>query len=152
MRFAPEPIFEHALFSANHLSATPKRHDSQITHVLIPPDRAPSKRNHRARSIGDARHYVLFAAADDLRLPMSEGNSSLSMRLFNWYRPQLVTCPDREVSARLGRVTQFVQPMSSLFAPQIVSRVLLASTSRRIKTIRQKPASPCVAPMPPDAE
>jgi hypothetical protein len=48
-------------------------------------------------------------------------------------------------------VTQFVQPISSLFAPQIVSRVLLASSSRRIKTIRQKPASPCVAPMPPDA-
>jgi hypothetical protein len=63
-----------------------------------------------------------------------------------------VTCPDREVSARLGQVTQFVQPMSSLFAPQIVSRVLLASTSRRIKTILQEPASPCVAPMPLDAE
>ncbi|MBV9531269.1 MAG: hypothetical protein JO283_09410 [Bradyrhizobium sp.] len=94
----------------------------------------------------------LFAAADDLRLPMSEGNRSLSMRLFNWYRPQLVTCPDPEVSARLGQVTQFLQPMSSLFAPQIVSRVLVASTGRRIRAIRQKPASPCVAPMPPDAE
>ena len=46
----------------------------------------------------------LFAAADDLRLPMSEGNRSLSMRLFNWYRPQLVTCPDPrgERSARPG--------------------------------------------------
>src|SRR5215471_10375779 len=94
----------------------------------------------------------LFAAADDLRLPMSEGNRSLSMRLFNWYRPQLVTCPDPEVSARLAQVTQFLQPMSSLFAPQIVSRVLVASTGRRIRAIRQKPASPCVAPMPPDAE
>jgi 2-polyprenyl-6-methoxyphenol hydroxylase-like FAD-dependent oxidoreductase len=94
----------------------------------------------------------LFAAADDLRLPMSEGNPSLSMRFFNWYRPQLVTCPDREVSARLGQVTQFMQPMSSLFAPRIVSRVLVASTSRRIKAIRQKPGSPCVAPIPPNAE
>ena len=94
----------------------------------------------------------LFAAADDLRLPMSEGNRSLSIRLFNWYRPQLVTCPDPEVSARLGQVTQFLQPMSSLFAPQIVSRVLVASASRRIKVIRRKPASPCVAPMPPDAK
>jgi 2-polyprenyl-6-methoxyphenol hydroxylase-like FAD-dependent oxidoreductase len=94
----------------------------------------------------------LFAAADDLRLPMSEGHRSLSMRLFNWYRPQLVTCPDPEVSARLGQVTQFLQPMSSLFAPQIVSRVLVASTGRRIRAIGQKPASPCVAPMPPDAE
>ena len=94
----------------------------------------------------------LFAAADDLRLPMSEGHRSLSMRLFNWYRPQLVTCPDPEVSARLGQVTQFLQPMSSLFAPQIVSRVLVASTSRRIRAIGQKPASRCVVPMPPDAE
>jgi 2-polyprenyl-6-methoxyphenol hydroxylase-like FAD-dependent oxidoreductase len=94
----------------------------------------------------------LFAAADDLRLPMSEGHRSLSMRLFNWYRPQLVTCPDPEVSARLGQVAQFLLPMSSLFAPQIVSRVLVASTGRRIRAIGQKPASPCVAPMPPDAE
>jgi len=49
-------------------------------------------------------------------------------------------------------VTQFVQPISSLFAPQIVSRVLVESTRRKIKTIRQKPALPSVAPMPPDAE
>jgi 2-polyprenyl-6-methoxyphenol hydroxylase-like FAD-dependent oxidoreductase len=94
----------------------------------------------------------LFAAADDLRLPMSEGNRSLSMRLFNWYRPQLVACPDRQVGARLGQVAQFLRPMSSLFAPQIVSRVLVASTSRRIKAIRRKSASPGVAPIPPDAE
>ena len=94
----------------------------------------------------------LFAAADDLRLPMSEGNRSLSIRLFNWYRLQLVTCPDRQVSARLGQVTQFLRPISSLFTPQIVSRVLVASTGRRIKVIRRKPASPRVAPMPPEAE
>jgi len=94
----------------------------------------------------------LFAAADDLRLPMSEGHRSLSMRLFNWYRPQLVTCPDPEVSARLGQVTQFLQPMSSLFTPQIVSRVLVASTGRRIRAIRQKHLPPGVAPLPPDAE
>jgi 2-polyprenyl-6-methoxyphenol hydroxylase-like FAD-dependent oxidoreductase len=94
----------------------------------------------------------LFAAADDLRLPMSEGHRSLSMRLFNWYRPQVVTCPDPVVSARLGQVSQFLQPISSLFAPQIVSRVLVTSTGRRIRAIGQKPASPCVAPMPPDAK
>jgi hypothetical protein len=92
----------------------------------------------------------LFAAADDLRLPMSEGDRSLSIRLFNWFRLQLVTCPDRQVGARLSQVTQFSRPISSLFAPQIVSRVLVASTSRRIEIIRRKPA--CAAPMPPDAE
>jgi hypothetical protein len=56
------------------------------------------------------------------------------------------------VNARLGQVTQFVQPISSLFAPRIVSRVLVESARRRVKTIRQKPALPSVAPMPPDAE
>jgi 2-polyprenyl-6-methoxyphenol hydroxylase-like FAD-dependent oxidoreductase len=94
----------------------------------------------------------LFAAADDLRLPMSEGTSTLSMRLFNWYRPQLVACPDREVSARLGRVTQFLEPMSSLFEPRIVSRVLVESTLRKIKAARRKSALPNVPPMPPDTE
>jgi len=94
----------------------------------------------------------LFSAADDLRLPMSEGSRSLSIRLFNWYRRQLVTCPDRQVGAQLGQVTQFLRPISSLFAPQILSRVLVASTSRQIKVIRRKPAPPSVAPMPPNAE
>src|SRR5262249_43880770 len=61
----------------------------------------------------------LFAAADDLRLPATEGKRSVSMRLFNWYRPRLVTCPDR-----LAEVTHFVKPLSSLFAPRVVSRVL----------------------------
>jgi 2-polyprenyl-6-methoxyphenol hydroxylase-like FAD-dependent oxidoreductase len=94
----------------------------------------------------------LFSAADDLRLPMSEGDRSLSIRLFNWYRQQLVACPDRRVGAQLGQVTQFLRPISSLFAPPIVSRVLVASTSRRIKVIRRKPASLVVAPTPPDAD
>ena len=94
----------------------------------------------------------LIAAADDLRLPTSEGNRSLPIRLFNWYRPQLVTCPDGQVGARLGQVTQFVRPMSSLYAPPIVSRVLVAATGRRFKAVRRNPVSQSVAPMPPDAE
>lgn len=93
----------------------------------------------------------LFSAADDLRLPMSEGNRSVSIRLFNWYRPQVVSCPDRQVGARLGQVTQFLRPLSSLFSPPIVSRVLFASGSRRIKAIRREPV-PSLATMPPDAE
>ncbi|MBL6617442.1 MAG: FAD-dependent monooxygenase [Reyranella sp.] len=94
----------------------------------------------------------LFSAADDLRLPMSEGNRSVSIRLFNWYRPQVVSCPDGQVGARLGQVTQFLRPMSSLFSPPIVSRVLLASTKRQLKGIRRRAGSSGVAPMPPAAE
>jgi 2-polyprenyl-6-methoxyphenol hydroxylase-like FAD-dependent oxidoreductase len=92
----------------------------------------------------------LFSAADDLRLPESEGRRSLSIRLFNWYRPQLVTCPYRQVGAQLGQVTQFLQPLSSLFAPPIVSRVLVASTRRRIRPVPPSPA-PSAASMPPGA-
>ena len=98
-----------------------------------------------AAQAGFQRTPWLIAAADDLRLPLSEGKRSVSIRLFNWYRPQLVSCPDRVVGAQLGQVTQFVQPLSSLFAPRIVSRVLAASARRRLGGKR---LSPDVAAMP----
>ena len=94
----------------------------------------------------------LFAAADDLRLPATVGNRSVSVRLFNWYRPKLVACPDRQVGARLGEVTHLVRPMSSLFAPQVVSRVLVAAMWRRIKAMGRKASSEGLRPMPPGAE
>ena len=47
---------------------------------------------------------VAVAAADDLRLPATEGKRSVSARLFNWYRPNLVACPDRQVGACLAEV------------------------------------------------
>lgn len=94
----------------------------------------------------------LFAAADDLRLPATVGTRSVSVRLFNWYRPKLVACPDRQVGARLGEVTHLVRPMSSLFAPQVVSRVLVAAMWRRIKAMGRKASSDGLRPMPPGAE
>jgi len=94
----------------------------------------------------------LLAAADDLRLPATEGKRSVSVRLFNWYRPKLVACPDRQVGARLGEVTHLVRPMSSLFAPKVVSRVLVAAMGRRIKAMGRKASSDGLRPMPPGAE
>ena len=94
----------------------------------------------------------LFAAADDLRLSATVGKRSVSVRLFNWYRPKLVACPDRQVGARLGEVTHLVRPMSTLFAPQVVSRVLVAAMWRRIKAIGRKASSDGLRPMPPGAE
>jgi hypothetical protein len=94
----------------------------------------------------------LFAAADDLRLPATEGKRSVAVRLFNWYRPKLVACSDRQVGARLGEVTHLVRPMSSLFAPQVVSRVLVAAMGRRIKAMGWKASSDGLRPMPPGAE
>lgn len=94
----------------------------------------------------------LFAAADDLRLPATMGNRSVSVRLFNWYRPKLVACPDRQVGARFGEVTHLVRPLSSLFAPQVVSRVLVAAMWRRIKAMGLRASSDGLRPMPPGAE
>jgi 2-polyprenyl-6-methoxyphenol hydroxylase-like FAD-dependent oxidoreductase len=94
----------------------------------------------------------LFAAADDLRLPAALGNRSVSVRLFNWYRPKLVACPARQVGARLGEVIHLLRPMSSLFAPHVVSRVLATATLRRIKRMGRKASSDGLRPMPPDAE
>jgi 2-polyprenyl-6-methoxyphenol hydroxylase-like FAD-dependent oxidoreductase len=94
----------------------------------------------------------LFAAADDLRLPATVGNRSVSVRLFNWYRPKLVACPDRQVGARLGEVTHLVRPMASLFAPQVVARVLVAAMWRRIKAMGREASSDGLRPMPPGVE
>jgi len=94
----------------------------------------------------------LFAAADDLRLPATVGNRSVSVRLFNWYRPKLVACADRHVAARLGEVTHLLRPMPSLYAPQVVSRVLVAAMWRRITTMGRKASSDGLRPMPPGVE
>jgi 2-polyprenyl-6-methoxyphenol hydroxylase-like FAD-dependent oxidoreductase len=98
------------------------------------------------------RRPWLFAAADDLRLPATVGHRSVSVRLFNWYRPKLVACPDRQVGARLGEVTHLVRPMSSLFTPQVVSRVLVAAMWRRIKAMGRKASPDDSRLMPPGAE
>jgi len=90
----------------------------------------------------------LFAAADDLRLPATEGKRSVSVRLFNWYRPNLVACPNRQVGASLAEVTHLVKPMSALFAPRVVSRVLASVIRRRIKAMGRKASSDGLRPMP----
>src|SRR5262249_7900264 len=69
----------------------------------------------------------LFAAADDLRLPLSEGSRSLSIQLFNWYRLQLVTCPDRQGGARLAPGAPVLPPVSLPFPTANVSAVRPAS-------------------------
>jgi 2-polyprenyl-6-methoxyphenol hydroxylase-like FAD-dependent oxidoreductase len=94
----------------------------------------------------------LFAAADDLRLPATAGTRSASARLFNWYRAQLVACPDRQVGARLAEVTQFVRPLSALFAPPVVWRVLGAAMRRRLQARGRTAAADRLSPMPPGAE
>ena len=91
----------------------------------------------------------LFAAADDLRFPATLGNRSAAVRLFNWYRLKLVTCSNKQVGAGLSEVTQFVRPLSSLFAPQVVSRVALAAIRPGTKEIRQHISSNGIGLMPP---
>jgi 2-polyprenyl-6-methoxyphenol hydroxylase-like FAD-dependent oxidoreductase len=93
----------------------------------------------------------LFAAADDLRFPATLGDRSGSVRLFNWYRLKVAACPNKRVGASLTEVTQFVRPMSSLFAPLIVSHLVAAAIRRQVKRMRQQAPSHGILPMPPAA-
>ena len=93
----------------------------------------------------------LFAAADDLRFPATLGNRSASVRLFNWYRLKLAACSNKPVGERLTEVTQFVRPMSSLFAPQIISRVVAATIRPHTNQVWQQ-ASSSFGLMPPSAQ
>jgi 2-polyprenyl-6-methoxyphenol hydroxylase-like FAD-dependent oxidoreductase len=94
----------------------------------------------------------LFAAADDLRFPATLGNRSVAIQLFNWYRLKLVACSNKRVGARLSEVTQFVRPMSSLFAPQIVSCVALAALRPRAKENKATRSTYGIGLMPPAAQ
>jgi 2-polyprenyl-6-methoxyphenol hydroxylase-like FAD-dependent oxidoreductase len=94
----------------------------------------------------------LFAAADDLRFPATLGNRSASVRLFNWYRLKLAACDNQRVGARLSEVTQFVRPLSSLFEPQILSRVVFATIRTRTNQVRQRASSHEFGLMPPGAQ
>ena len=94
----------------------------------------------------------LFAAADDLRFPVTVGSRSASVRLFNWYRPKIVACSDERVGACLAEVTHFVRPLSSLFAPQILLRVAAASIRRETQRVRQQARSHGTFPMPPGTQ
>jgi 2-polyprenyl-6-methoxyphenol hydroxylase-like FAD-dependent oxidoreductase len=83
----------------------------------------------------------LFAAADDLRSPDTLGNLTAVLRLFNWYRPMVARCSSQRIGKRLNEVTQFVRLLSSLFAPQIVSRLVVAAIRRQTKQVNQQASS-----------
>ncbi len=93
----------------------------------------------------------LFAAADDLRLPATDGKRSVSVRLFNWYRPKLVACPDRDIAACLAEVTHLLKPIGALFAPRVVARVVLAAMRRRFTKRGRTTSSDDLRRMPPGA-
>jgi hypothetical protein len=91
----------------------------------------------------------LFAAADDLRFPNTLGNLTAAMRFFNWYRPMVGRCPSQRIGKRLGEVTQFVRPLSSLFAPQVVSHLVATMIRRRAKQAGPAASSHGTPLMPP---
>ena len=94
----------------------------------------------------------LFAAADDLRFSVTAGHRAASVRLFNWYRLNAIACPNNRVGVRLNEVTQFVRPLSSLFAPQIVSHVVTAALGRQMNRIQRQPRADGIRLMPPSAQ
>ena len=91
----------------------------------------------------------LFAAADDLRFPTTVGTRSAAVRLFNWYRLQLATCSNKQVGTRLSEVTHLVRPLSSLFVPQIIARVVGATIWQKTQPVRQQASAQGMRLMPP---
>ncbi len=94
----------------------------------------------------------LFAAADDLRFPNTLGNLTATMRFFNWYRPMVGRCPNQWIGMRLAEVAQFVRPLSSLFAPQVVSHLVVAEIRRSITKLGAQTSSHQIPPMPPGSQ
>ena len=94
----------------------------------------------------------LFAAADDLRFADTLGDRTAAMRLFNWYRPIVARCSNQRVGERLAEVTQFVRPLSSLFTPQIVSRLVVAEIRRYTEQVGQQTSSHATPLMPPGVQ
>jgi hypothetical protein len=73
------------------------------------------------------------------------------LRFFNWYRPMVARCSSQQIGRRLGEVTQFVRPLSSLFAPQVVARLLGAAIRQPTRQSGGKPSSGGIPLMPPAA-
>jgi 2-polyprenyl-6-methoxyphenol hydroxylase-like FAD-dependent oxidoreductase len=88
-----------------------------------------------------------LAVCNDLRFSSVQGERTLAIRAFNWYREQLALSSDRRVQLRLGEVDQLLKPVASLFSPWVVIRALV---SRLLLRWRARPrSSERFAPFPP---
>jgi 2-polyprenyl-6-methoxyphenol hydroxylase-like FAD-dependent oxidoreductase len=92
----------------------------------------------------------LFAAADDLRFSTTLGKRTVSTRLFNLYRRLMSACSNERLGTHLSEVNQFVRPMSSLFVPQVFSRILISAICRQTKLLGRRASSHGIGSMPPD--
>jgi hypothetical protein len=74
------------------------------------------------------------------------------MRFFNWYRPMVARCPSQQIGKRLGEVTQFVQPLSALFALPVVSRLMVAAIRQQTRQAGLQASSRGIPLMPPGTQ
>jgi 2-polyprenyl-6-methoxyphenol hydroxylase-like FAD-dependent oxidoreductase len=68
-----------------------------------------------------------LATANDLNFDSVIGKRSLGLRLFNWYRRQLVSAGNRHVQRHLAEIDMLLRPVIELFNPAIG---MLAGVSR----------------------
>jgi 2-polyprenyl-6-methoxyphenol hydroxylase-like FAD-dependent oxidoreductase len=85
-----------------------------------------------------------IAVGEDLRFPEVEGPRDAKQCLINWYvaKVHLASHRDEVVCKAFQEVAQLLKPPPSLFAPQIVARVIRANLARRLSVQR----TPSIAP------
>jgi hypothetical protein len=88
-----------------------------------------------------------IAIGNDFRFPHTEGKRTRTTRLITWYRDLVTrTTRDSVVQERVREVAAMMMPVSALWAPSIVWRVI-RSELNRMRHRRRKPRA--IPPMPP---
>lgn len=101
------------------------------------------------RQVSFQKNAFRLAVANDLRFRAVEGRRGPAIRFGNWYREQLTRAgsADRYVARRLGEVNLLLKPVSTLYRPAVVTRLLFARLClfwKQDPTVAER-----VAPIPP---
>jgi hypothetical protein len=110
---------------------------------------SPQLAPHFFAAIADAqRDPWRISVGNDLRLPGTQGDRPLSIKLLNWYRDQVAAAAasDPAVRNEMEDVFQMIKPLSALYAPPMLTRVALAQIVRALKSGR---TNVLPSPMPP---
>jgi 2-polyprenyl-6-methoxyphenol hydroxylase-like FAD-dependent oxidoreductase len=90
-----------------------------------------------------------IAVGNDLRLPATAGERPWAIRWLNWYRDRVAgAASDPAVRDQLEDVFQMIKPVSALYEPAIVRRVMLATIRDALRRGRKAAPSPMPPPMP----
>src|SRR5271168_157768 len=79
-----------------------------------------------------------ISVGTDLRLQGTKGDRPRSIKLLNWYRDRVAAAAASDAAVRneMEDVFQMIKPLSALYEPPMLGRVLLAQIARALKASR----------------